>query len=126
MEKGDFYASTGVVLRNVKFENNTLSIEIQPRAGVSYRTQFIGTLAGYDTKTTPRTSDPKAHLTLKYSPNVGQVLAEQSGVRASYRLTGKELYVRARVVSSAKKVNPGVEGDVETAWVQPVRPMPAR
>jgi len=122
MQKGDFYASTGVVLKDVEFHGDTLSIEIQPAPGVTYRTQFIGTLAGYDPKTSPRSPDPKADLTLKYSDDVGKVLSEQAGTKASYKLTGNELYVRAKVISSAKQPNPSVEGDVELAWVQPVRP----
>jgi hypothetical protein len=126
MQKGDFYASTGVVLKDVKSDSNTLSIEIQPKLGVTYRTQFIGTLAGYDTKTSPRSPDPKADLTLKYSDEVGKVLSQQTGTKASYKLTGKELYVRAKVISSAKQSNPSVEGDVRMAWVQPVRPHPSK
>lgn len=122
LEQGDFYASSGVTLDEVQFENNVLSLKIQPKPGVSYRTQFIGTLRGYDPKATPRTSDPEARLTMKYSNDVGKVLAEQSGTEASYKLTGQELYVRARVVSTAKKENPAVQGDLEMAWVQPVRP----
>jgi len=55
-------------------------------------------------------------------PDVGKVLAEQTGPKASYKLNGQELYVRARIISSAKKQNPAVEGDLEMAWVQPVRP----
>ena len=103
LERGDFYASTGVTLKDVKFENNVLSVAIDPRPGVSYRTQFIGTLRGYDAKTTPRSNDPKAHLTLKYSADVGKVLAEKTGTEASYKLTGQELYVRARIVSDRQE-----------------------
>ena len=122
LQRGDFYASTGVTLKDVKFADNVLSVEIDPKPGVEYRTRFIGTLRGYDTKTSPRSEDPKAHLTLKYSADVGKVLAEQTGPKASYKLNGQELYVRARIISSAKKQNPAVEGDLEMAWVQPVRP----
>jgi hypothetical protein len=122
MEQGDFYASTGVTLKDVKFENNVLSVAIDSKWGVSYRTQFIGTLKGYNAKASPRSADPKTHLTMKYSDDVGKVLAEQAGTKASYKLTGQELYVRARVISTARKENPAVEGDVEMAWVQPVRP----
>ncbi len=122
LERGDFYASTGVMLKDVKFENNVLSIAIEPKSGVSYRTQFIGTLKGYDPKATPRSADPKAHVTMKYSDDVGKVLAEQTGTKATYKLTGQELYVRARIVSTVRKENPAVEGDLEMAWVQPVQP----
>ncbi|HSW44443.1 MAG TPA: hypothetical protein VLM89_02620 [Phycisphaerae bacterium] len=122
MRKGDFYASTGVVLDEVAFKNGTLSIEIQPKPGVTYRTQFIGTLTGYDPKATPRSPDPQAPVTMKYSDDVGKVLAEQPGTKVSYKLTGKEIYVRAKIVSSAGKENPNFEGELEAAWVQPVCP----
>jgi hypothetical protein len=38
------------------------------------------------------------------------------------RLTGKELYVRAKVISSRPHPNPYQKGDMEAAWVQPVVP----
>ena len=50
----------------------------------------------------------------------GQLLATSQDLRPSYRMTGDELYVRARVISSRLHPNPFAEGDLETAWVQPV------
>ena len=44
--RGDFYASTGVTLKEVTMTDGTLSVEIEPEDGISYTTQFIGTLAG--------------------------------------------------------------------------------
>jgi hypothetical protein len=35
-------------------------------------------------------------------------------------MTGDELYVRARVISSRLHPDPFAAGDMETAWVQPV------
>ncbi len=48
MERGDFYASSGVLLRDVRREGDRLSLEIKGERGVTYTTQFIGThrLAG--------------------------------------------------------------------------------
>ena len=40
----------------------------------------------------------------------------------SYRLTGKELYVRAKVTSTKQHPNPFQKGDVEVAWTQPMVP----
>lgn len=124
MERGDFYASTGVTLRDIRLENRKLSLEIQPEPGVTYTTQFIGTRKGFDTRTEPVTipaSGKMPAVTLKrYSAEIGQVLAEVPGTSPSYRLRGDELYVRARVVSSRVKVNPYQAGDLETAWTQPV------
>jgi hypothetical protein len=122
MQRGDFYASTGVVLKDVRFENDTLSVEIEARPDVSYKTQFVGTLEGYDPKPADRFKDPKGFLVNRYSDSIGQVLSEQSGPRAKYRMTGKEIYVRAKVISSAKHPNPFEDGDLEVAWTQPVVP----
>jgi hypothetical protein len=122
MQRGDFYASTGVTLEGIRFQNDTLEIEIQPRTGVSYRTQFIGTLEGYDPTSSPVSGDAAPGVTRRYSDDIGQVLAEQEGTRARYRLTGREIYVRAKVISTAPHPNPFAEGDVEVAWTQPVQP----
>lgn len=122
MNQGHFYASTGVTLKTIRFERNTLSLEIDPEPGVTYRTQFIGTLKGFNPTSQPADpKDPKAHLTGRYSPEIGTILSEQSGTRASYKLTGRELYVRAKVTAETRTANaPAVSSPV--AWVQPVQP----
>jgi hypothetical protein len=121
MYRGDFYASTGVKLREVRFADGRLDIEIEPEPGVSYTTQFIGTLEGYDDSLAYLPSDPRRGLTCRYSGDIGRVLSEQAGTEASYRLTGREIYVRAKVTSTAKHMNPVVAGEFQVAWVQPVR-----
>lgn len=50
MEAGDFYSSTGVVVKDIQFDNKNLKLEIEPEEGISYTTQFIGTLKGYDVR----------------------------------------------------------------------------
>ena len=42
------------------------------------------------------------------------------GAMATYRRTGDELYVRARVTSSELHPRPYREGDRQHAWTQPV------
>lgn len=124
MEAGDFYATSGVELNDVKREGNQLSVAIKAEAGVKYRTQFIGTRRGFSTTTELLTSTAKdAARTLphrRYSKDVGAVLSEVEGVAASYTLRGDELYVRAKVISSKPKVNGSVAGEFETAWTQPL------
>ncbi len=122
MDRGDFYSSTGVTLKQVCFANDRLDIEIEPEPGVSYRTQFIGTLDGYDDSVAWLPSDPKRGMTCRYSDDIGRVLCEQAGTKASYKLTGKELYVRAKVISTARHAAPVVAGDFQVAWSQPVQP----
>lgn len=124
MEDGDFYASTGVTLRDVRFDGRTLSIVVKPEKGVTYKTYFIGTRRGYDASAVP-VEGPNGEplgVTMRYSADIGRVLATVEGASPRYRLRGDEIYVRARVVSSKLKANPYSEGETETAWVQPVRP----
>lgn len=126
MEAGDFYATSGVTLKEVTRTATTLGLEIQAEPGVTYVTQFIGTRRGYDPSSQllpPRPGDASAARTLphrRYSKDVGAVLAEVKGSAASYTLRGDEIYVRARVISSKAKVNGSVANEFETAWTQPV------
>ncbi|MHC4573919.1 MAG: CehA/McbA family metallohydrolase domain-containing protein [Planctomycetota bacterium] len=124
MEAGDFYASTGVVLKNVRFDGQTLKVVIKPEIAVSYITQFIGTLKGYDPAGKPvlDANGVEIQTTRIYSDDIGRVLAEVKGTVAGYTLTGNEIYVRARVTSTKSMDNPFQAGDVEVAWVQPVVP----
>ncbi|MHC4623663.1 MAG: CehA/McbA family metallohydrolase domain-containing protein [Planctomycetota bacterium] len=124
MEAGDFYASTGVVLKDVHCDAGTLKVSIRPQIGVSYTTQFIGTLKGYDPSSRPvrDANGLEIQTTRIYSDGIGRVLAEVKGTVACYTLTGNEIYVRAKVISTRpKKTSFGV-GDFEAAWIQPVVP----
>lgn len=83
--EGDFYASTGVELEDIGTENGIYRVSVKA-GSVPCRFQFIG--AG------------------------GSVLAEDTGISATFRLQGETGYVRARVV--------GERGAM--AWTQPVFP----
>lgn len=126
LEAGDFYASSGVTLRDVTRAGDRLAVVIQAEPGVTYRTQFIGTRKGYakgSQEMLPPQSEKQPRRTLphrKYSPEVGIVLAEVAGTQASYTLRGDEIYVRAKIVSSKLKNNGSVAGEYETAWSQPL------
>ena len=121
---GDFYASTGVTIRREQRDREGIRIEIEPEAGVVYRTQFIGTRT-----TTPLEGSPvldaagdTVRTTRTYDAGVGEILAEVTGIRAAYEFRGDERYVRARVVSSKPHVDPttGKTMGWQTAWLQPV------
>jgi len=124
MEKGDFYASTGVVLKDIQFDGKMLKVEIEAEGGVSYTTQFIGTLKGCDLRGRPviDANGVEVHATQVYSGDIGKVLAEVKGTAASYTCNGNEIYVRAKVISTRVKHNAATAGEVEAAWVQPVIP----
>ncbi len=84
MERGDFYASTGVVLDEVDATGHDLRITVRAAGVAKYRIQFIG--AG------------------------GRLLSEVPDASAVYTFTGREGYVRAKVIDSNGRI----------AWVQPV------
>lgn len=99
MERGDFYSSSGVTLKDVSVQKKTLSVEVAEEAGVTYTIEFIGATA----------DDEKA-----------KVLKRIMGTKASFQLTAQHLFVRARITSSKMKPNPYRENEVEMAWTQPV------
>jgi hypothetical protein len=84
MERGDFYASTGVVLLDYQVSPASMTLSVRQRLFEKYRIQFIG--------------------------GGGRVLWEALSSSATYRITGDEGYVRAKVYDSNGRV----------AWTQPV------
>jgi hypothetical protein len=74
LDAGQFYASTGPVLTDIRVETRTLSLRIVPQGDFKYTTTFIGT--GGRTLKVDRTLTP------------------------SYTLAGNETYVRAKIVDS--------------------------
>ncbi len=74
MERGDFYASTGVELADYRVDAKAMTITVKPNSWSKYRIQFIG--------------------------NGGKLLQESLASPATYTFRGDEGYVRARVVES--------------------------
>ena len=122
LEAGDFYASTGVKLRDVQRGARQISVAIEPEAGVTYLTQFIGTRRGFDPTSEPSPPPPGGGLPVsrRYSEDLGVVLAEVAGTTSSYTLRGDEIYVRAKVISSKPKAGAVSAREKEMAWVQPL------
>jgi hypothetical protein len=122
--RGDFYASTGVKLRDVKYDakQRTLTVEIHPEPGVHYVTEFIGTMEGYDRSSKIiEVQGRRPHRVRRYSDDIGKVLLRAKGTKTVYRLTGKELFVRATVRSDKPMDNPTKDGmQKQEAWTQPV------
>jgi hypothetical protein len=78
VERGDFYASTGVELVDVKATATSLAVETRVVGGRKHRIQFIG--------------------------KGGRLLSEVHASTASYTFTGTEGYVRAKVIDSGGDV----------------------
>ncbi len=118
MERGDFYASSGVAVDDLRLARLRYSFRIQPEKGVTYTTWFIGTRKNF------KSSGDLARLnSLKPSEaGIGEILGQSQSLEPSYTFDGDELYVRAEIISSKKMGNPYVAGEHERAWLQPVRP----
>lgn len=99
MEAGEFYASTGITLKDVAFRNNELSLHVQAEQGVNYTIEFIGVQSG---------------------THQAEVLEKIAGTEASFTVTDSYLFVRCRITSDKIKPNPFQEGEFEMAWTQPV------
>ena len=122
MERGDFYASTGVQLRTIVRDAKGIRLEILGERDVEYTTQFIGTRRGYDSSSRPVVDKKGKEIrsTRIYSDQIGQVFEEDRGMTPWYRFRGDEVYVRAKITSNKPKLNPYAKGEMETAWIQPV------
>jgi len=112
MHRGDFYASSGVILDSIRTDRGTLSIAIRAEPDVAYTTRFLGTRRVED-------ADGDGHPDLGI---VGEILDETMANPATYTFAGDEIYVRAVIISSKVHPNPFARGDHEMAWVQPVVP----
>ena len=98
MEKGDFYASTGVHLKKLFTDKKQIEIEVDPEFGVIYEIIFIGYQKGAEDV-----------VELK------QVI----GRSASYTFKKEDVFVRVRINSDAKKDNPIIKDETKKAWTQP-------
>jgi hypothetical protein len=124
LEAGDFYASTGVLFDEIKREGDEFRLAIRTEPGVSYKTEFVATLKGTSLEAKPKLDKDGRELpvTADYSSDIGKVVGESTSATPRYVFTGKELYVRAKVISSKAHPNPYAKGDVEVAWTQPMVP----
>ena len=114
--------STSVILEDVKTNDRYLTIHIREEVNTVYNTQFIGTPKEFDASSEPalNTQGEPAHITRVYSTEIGQVFSETTDNPAVFYFTGSEMYGRAKIISDKFQDNPFAEGDLETAWTQPV------
>ena len=99
MEKGDFYASTGVHLKKLHTDKKQIEIEVDPEFGVIYEIIFIGYQKGAE--------------------DVVE-LKKVIGNSASYTFQKEDVFVRVSINSDAKKDNPIIKDETKKAWTQPL------
>ena len=78
LERGDFYASTGVELADYQATERQITVAVKATSFSKYRIQFIG--------------------------KGGRLLGESIGATATYDIRGDEGYVRARVLESNGRI----------------------
>jgi hypothetical protein len=99
MEGGQFYASTGVALKDLTFQNSKLSVDVKKEENITYNISFIGCKKGK--------TEPEEFISIE-------------GDKASFELTNDILFVRCKITSSKLHGNPIEDLIYETAWTQPV------
>jgi len=99
MENGQFYATTGVKLKELEFDQNKLSVEVMQETGITYTISFIGCRKGQ--------SEPEEFKSIE-------------GIKADFELTDDILFVRCKITSSKLHGNPIENILYELAWTQPV------
>jgi len=126
MYRGDFYASTGVVLTDVTFDadKGVLKVKVQADEGVHYDIRFVATKAGF-ARTVEAFDDPAkdkkpARKGVRYSDEIGKTVKVDEATEASYTMAPDDLYVRATVISSKRAANRlSNQPEYDTAWTQP-------
>ena len=99
LERGDFYATTGVELQEVEVTARRMRVMVKARPSSKYRIQFIG--------------------------KGGRLLAESIDTSAAYDVTGTESYVRARVLESNGRMAWVQPMPVAASTRTPAAPIPA-
>jgi hypothetical protein len=103
MKAGDFYASSGATLKDVRWEaeSGTLSVQIDAQEGVTYWTEYLVTDAD---------GEPE---------DIGRVGLATQELSSSYTLKKGETIVRAVVTSSLEPADPVWKEQKQQAWTQP-------
>ena len=107
LESGNFYSSTGVLLNNINQDNKSYVVDISEKPGITYTTQFIGSTHSINQKDDIDNNE------------IGKIFYETKTNPAIYNFTGREIYVRAKIISDKLQENPYSKGDLEMAWTQP-------
>ena len=98
MEKGDFYASTGITIKKYVVTKNQIRVEVEPEQGVHYEILFLGYKDGGEAvETLERIKDTKG----------------------SYTFQDNDLFIRVKITSDALKESPPNTQETKKAWTQP-------
>jgi hypothetical protein len=103
MKAGDFYASSGTTLKDVRWDpqSKTLSVDIDPQEGVTYKTEYLVT----DIDAKPE--------------DIGRTGLATQQLSSSYTLKKGESIVRAVITASIPPEDPVWKEQLQQAWTQP-------
>lgn len=107
MRAGNFYASSGVVLKRVDYDpaSRVIEIEIEADGEAEFTSELIGTRKNYASQA---------------GAGVGEILATSASRTVRFEVPSDALYVRVTITSSVAHPNPSFEDQYEQAWTQPV------
>lgn len=98
MEKGDFYASTGIRIKKYVVTKNQIRVEVEPEQGVHYEILFLG---------------------YKDGGEAVEILERIKDTKGSYTFQDNDLFVRVKITSDALKESPPNTQETKQAWTQP-------
>lgn len=99
MEAGNFYSSSGILLKKVYNNNKKIFVEVKPEKGIVYEIIFMGYREG--------------------SYNVEE-LKRVTGTSSSYTFQENDIFVRVKIKSNDFIKNATRLGETKQAWTQPV------
>jgi len=110
MRAGDFYASSGVELRQLSYDAATRVLEFEIIADEDERfiSELIGTRRGYDR---PAAAEAQS---------IGEVFERSGEMKVRFVVPEDALYARVTITSTAPHPNPSYEYQRQQAWLQPV------
>ena len=85
LESGQFYATTGVILKDLEFDQAKLSVEVAHEEGITYGISFTGCKKGQSNT---------------------EELKSVKGFKADFKLTDEIIFVRCQITSSKLQSNP--------------------
>jgi len=109
MEKGDFYATSGVMLSKVEINENTYNVKIDTSATfIATQSPFV---VGY------KSSELKDGFWIEFISEGGRVIRSKKGIAASIEAPKKSSYIRAKMIYSRIRGN---TSEQFFAWTQPL------
>lgn len=122
IEKGDFYASSGVELADLQYDpqSKTMRYEIAAKPDVTYEVALIATPKSVALPESGANTDPVAYSALlQQVPEIGQVIQVTNETAGEFTCQDDWLFARIVITSSEDPVDPSFKGQKQQAWLQP-------